>query len=94
MPLALIVFAFLNALDGYTTWQGIRFGLKEAWLPKYVFAITGLYRGLLLLKVGIVVAMWHFNPFTETQFAFVDAGYAALIAWNYWQLTKQKGLKK
>ena len=90
MNTLLVLFAILNAMDAWTTWQGIRFGAKEAWLPKFVFERIGLYRGLLLLKVGIVVAMWYWQPFTFNQLAVVDAAYAALIVWNWIQLNKQK----
>ena len=91
MTALLILFAILNACDGWTTWQALRFGAKELNpLVRWWFGLVGRYNALLILKVGIVAAMWYFNPFTQTQFWVVDAGYAALIVWNYIQLLKQK----
>ncbi len=91
MSILLVVFALLNAADAWTTWQGIRFGAREAWVPKFVFEITGVYWGLVVLKVGIVAVVWYFAA--DLGFTFIavtDAGYAILVASNYRQLTKQK----
>lgn len=94
MTVLLIVFAILNLTDGWTTYQGIRLGAKEAWIPKYLFAITGVYWGLVLMKVGIVAVVWYWQPFTFNGMAIVDIGYALLIVWNFVQLQKQKTLNK
>jgi hypothetical protein len=90
-----LIFLLINCADAWTTWQGIRFGAREAWLPRFLFKYTGVYWGLVVLKVGIVAVVWYFADDLGFKFiAVADAGYAALIVWNYSQLLKQKETNK
>lgn len=87
----MILFAFLNAADGWTTWQVIRFGGNEIGVPKYPMEILGTYWTLVILKVGIVIAVWvinYFDPLPTLFMALVDIGYAVLVVWNYIQLQR------
>lgn len=96
MTSILILFGIESAADAWTTFQGIRFGAKEAWIPKYLFAITGVYYGLLILKGGAVAFVWwliYMEQLTVTFMAVVDVGYACLVVSNFIQLQKQKAIK-
>lgn len=91
----LLLFAALSAADAWTTWQVIRFGGHEAWLPKYLMDLIGTYWALVILKVGIVALVWTiniFDPLPVLFMALVDLGYFILVASNYRQLQIQKGL--
>ena len=92
MNILLIIFALESAADGYTTFQIIRFGGKEAWIPKYLFDIVGVYWGLLLMKVGMVAYTWYamLHGGNSTVLAWMEVGYAGVIVWNYVQLQKHK----
>lgn len=92
MNALLVFFAILNLLDGWTTWQGLRFGGSEAWFPKYLMNWIGAYPALLLLKVGIVAAVWWatLNGLTWQWLAAFCAGYTLVVVWNYRQLLKLK----
>lgn len=94
MNALLILFGIESAADAWTTFQGIKLGCKEVWIPKFLFSITGVYWGLLLTKVCIVAAIWYWLPFTVGQMKIVDLAYIGLIAWNWTQLQKQKALNK
>ena len=95
MKALFILFAILNACDAATTYTALKLGAKELNpVMRWAFALVGPYNALLILKVGIVAAVWYWHPFTVEQFIAVDAGYAALIVWNYIQLEKQKEMKK
>ena len=89
MIYALILFAILNAADGYTTWQALRFGAKELNpLLRWCFTLIGPYNTLLLTKILMLVAVWKWMP--VAWLPWFCAGYAALIISNYIQLLKQK----
>lgn len=89
-----IVFALLNAADGWTTWQVFRFGGIErndwiAWCIKNI----GLYWALLIAKVSCVVVVWLINYFYGIDWRILvalDLCYAVQIYWNYQQLQKHK----
>ena len=91
MTALLILFGLLNMADGYLTYQGIRFGAHEAWIPQFLFRITGVYWGLLISKVAVVAALWYWRPLPLEWMIAADIGYAILIAWNWRVLQKQKG---
>ena len=92
MNVLLILFGLENAADGWTTYQIIRFGGKEAWVPKFLFDIVGVYWGLLLMKIGIVGWTWYvmLHGGSPTVLAWMEVGYAGVIVWNYLQLLKHK----
>ena len=93
MNLLLAIFSLESAADGYTTYNILRFGGKEAWIPKFLFDITGVYWGLLLMKVGAVAWEWYAvtHGGSLTALAWVEVGYAGVIVFNYLQLQKHKG---
>ena len=93
MIYALILFAILNAADGYTTWQALRFGAKELNpLLRWCFTLIGPYNTLLLTKILMLVAVWKWMP--VAWLPWFCLGYAALIIWNLYQLKLQKEMKK
>lgn len=94
MTCLLIIFALLNACDGWTTWQLYRFGGYEI-MPVMSSAIKslGLYWALLLFKVGVVAGVWWwaFNGLDVRVLAGLDVVWAGIVGWNLVQLQKHKG---
>ena len=99
MNILLAIFALESALDGWTTFQIIRFGGKElipylAWLIKKI----GKYPALIIAK-GIPIAAiaylyyygWNGTKLDFSTMAWIDAGYALVIINNYRAFTKHKG---
>ena len=94
MTYLLILFALLNAADGWTTWHIFRFGgfERQAHIAKVIDTI-GLYWALMFFKVGCVAGVWavaHYYPFQWQIMAAIDAGYAVQVYWNWQQLQKHK----
>ena len=92
MNILLAIFSAESAADGWTTFQIIHFGGKEAWIPKFLFAITGVYWGLLLMKISAVAWEWYAvtHGGSLTALAWMEAGYMGVIVFNYLQLLKHK----
>ena len=71
-------------------WVALRCGSPLSSL-QVAFAV-GAYWGLLLMKVGIVGFTWYamLHGGSLTVLAWMEAGYAGVIVWNYLQLLKHK----
>lgn len=93
MNALLTLFALESAADGWTTFQIIRFGGREAWIPKFLFSIMGVYWGLLLMKVGIVGFIWYamLHGGSLLVLGIMEILYLGVIIWNWLQLQKHKG---
>lgn len=97
MTFLLILFAFVNAADGWTTWQVYRFGGYERNpIIKWFIARVGLYATLLLFKITPVVGVWiwAFNGLDWRVFAGMCVAFGAVTVWNLVQLRKQKELNR
>ena len=92
MNIILSIFALESAADGYLTFQLYRFGGHEAWIPKVLFDITGVYWGLMILKIGAVAWEWYAATHggSLTALGIMEVGYAGVIVFNWMQLQKHK----
>lgn len=90
----LIVFAGLSLCDVWSTYDALRLGAWEVNpVARWLIETLGLLPGLLVMKgagIGALLVLNHFYPLAEGVLWFIDAGYVALLFWNYSQIKKQK----
>lgn len=93
MTALIILFAVLNALDGYSTWHILRFGGRELNKPlAWLMEVLGRYWALVLVKVFPVLVVWYlsFNGLSWKVLAVICIAYSVVVVSNFYQLQKHK----